>query len=318
MKKVLLATTALFVVFGISAASADISVSAANEFKYKSWTDSYADDGSENNASFSNTTSYKISATTVTDNGLTMSSYTGQDGSTGAFDDYGFSVMGDFGTIGFQGSEAGDKFATATDVTPDESNSLDDAGSIQTVLPGDEHVDGSTISYLSPMIGSFQFSIGMKDKGGASDSTQFGGQYSVSSGDAAVTLKYAQDSGYKAASTDTERKATSLGLVVDYGDVAVTLADNTLEDVTGDFGSQSIGVTYDATDSLTLSAYTGSTSDNMDATSKMTDTGLGLSYTITSGLVFNVTHNDWSLKDVDPVDNSANGSMTSFALNLTF
>ena len=40
MRKVLLATTALVALGGVSAASADISVSAANEFQYKSWSDS--------------------------------------------------------------------------------------------------------------------------------------------------------------------------------------------------------------------------------------------------------------------------------------
>ena len=42
MRKVLFATTALVALGGVSAASADISVSAANELKYTSWSDNTA------------------------------------------------------------------------------------------------------------------------------------------------------------------------------------------------------------------------------------------------------------------------------------
>ena len=73
MRKVLFATTALVALGGVSAATADISVSAGNEMQYKSWSDSTTS-SSTNNNSVTNKTSYKISASTVTDNGLTLSS----------------------------------------------------------------------------------------------------------------------------------------------------------------------------------------------------------------------------------------------------
>ncbi|MEC8673586.1 MAG: hypothetical protein VXY13_07565, partial [Pseudomonadota bacterium] len=141
MRKVLFATTALVALGGVSAATADISVSAGNEMQYKSWSSSTAT--TANNNSVTNKTSYKISASTVTDNGLTLSSYTAQDGSTsGGFDDFGFSIAGDFGTLGFQGSESGDAFATATDVTPDEDMNYTAANitSMGTFKPADENV----------------------------------------------------------------------------------------------------------------------------------------------------------------------------------
>ena len=52
MRKVLFATTALVALGGVSAASADISVSAGNEFKYVSgWSDSNAASTSANKSS---------------------------------------------------------------------------------------------------------------------------------------------------------------------------------------------------------------------------------------------------------------------------
>jgi hypothetical protein len=329
MRKVLFATTALVALGGVSAASADISVSAANEFKYSSWSDNYAASTSANKSSFSSTTSYKISASTVTDNGLTMSSFTAQDGSSGAFDDMGFTIGGDFGTLGFGASESGDAFETATDVTPDEGNSLSTTDAALTALPADAHVDGSSVSYKSPAIGGFQFAAGINE-GGASDGSSFGAQYSMTAGDSTVTLKYAQSGGKKALSSHTnDIEATSVGLVVAYGDLTVTLADNskstdgygagTVADPTVaayDFSAQSIGVTYAMNDALTVSAYTGSTEDGKDSSHEMTDTGFGAAYTVTPGLVLNVTYNDWSLKDSGLTNRD--GSKTSVALNLSF
>ena len=321
MRKVLFATTALVALGGVSAATADISVSAANETRYKSWSSSTAT--TANNNSVTNTTKYKISASTVTDNGLTLSSYTAQDGTTGGnWNDMGFSIAGDFGTLGFAGSESGDAFATATDVTPDEDMNYTAANitSMGTFKPADENVAAADVSYLSPDINGFQFAIGM-DQGttsGSSDATIYGAQYSMTSGDASITVKYAASSGQKASAAATDVEATSLGLVVGYGDVTITLADNTKKKgTTYDYSAQSVGVTYAASDVLTLSAYTGSTEDGKDATHDVSDTGVGLAYTITPGLSLSVTYNDWDIKDTTTSYNE-DGSITTVALDLSF
>jgi hypothetical protein len=317
MRKVLFATTALVALGGVSAATADISVSAANEAKYKSWSSSTAT--TANNNSLSNTTSYEISASTVADNGLTMSSYILQDETSAAWDDMGFSISGDFGELGFAGSESGDAFATATDVTPDEDMNYTAANitSMGTFKPADENVAAADVSYLSPDISGFQFAIGM-DQGGSSDATIYGAQYSMTSGDASITVKYAASSGAKASAAATDVEATSLGLVVGYGDMTITLADNTkTKGTTYDYSAQSVGVTYAASDVLTLSAYTGSTEDGKDSTHDVSDTGVGLAYTITPGLSLSVTYNDWDIKDTTTSYNE-DGSITSVALNLSF
>ena len=329
MRKVLFATTALVALGGVSAATADISVSAGNEMQYKSWSSSTAT--AANNNSVTNKTSYKISASTVTDNGLTMSSYTAQDSTTdGSWNDLGFSIAGDFGTLGFAGSESGDAFATATDVTPDEGNTTS-LGNVATTLgsfmPADENVAAADVSYLSPSINGFQFSLGM-DQGttaGTSDATIYGAQYSMTSGDASITIKYAASSGQKATASATDVEATSLGVVLGYGDMTITVADNTKKRGSGtgsngsvyDYSAQSVGVTYAASDVLTLSAYTGSTEDGKDAAHEITDTGVGLAYTVTPGLKISVTHNDWDVKDGTTTANE-DGSITTVALDLSF
>ena len=124
-------------------------------------------------------------------------------------------------------------------------------------------------------------------------------------------------SGKKAASSDNDIEATSVGVVVAYGDMTVTMADNSKK-LTGsyDYSAQSVGVTYAMSDSLTVSAYTGSSEDGTDTSHEMSDTGFGAAYTITPGLVLNVTYNDWSLKDGDFTNRD--GSSTAVALNLSF
>ena len=118
-----------------------------------------------------------------------------------------------------------------------------------------------------------------------------------------------------AAATDVE--ATSLGLVVGYGDLTVTLADNTKKQgTTYDYSAQSVGVTYAASDVLTLSAYTGSTEDGKDATHDVSDTGIGLAYTITPGLAASVTHNSWDHTNTSGTKDS--GTNTAVSLYLSF
>ena len=320
MRKVLCATTALVALGGVSAASADISVSAGNEFKYSSWSDNYSASNTANKTSAGSTTKYKISASTVTDNGLTLSSYTAQDGTTGSFNDMGFSIGGDFGTIGFSGSESGDAFETDSAVTADEGNSIKTTTTtaLEQLMPGKSANGGSTVSYLSPNISGFQFAVGMKDTAGYDDGSQAGAQYSMTSGDTTVTIKYAVDNQGKATSSNTEIEATSAGLVVGYGDATVTISSNTKsKGSTYDYSSDSIGLSYKVSDALTVAAYTGSTEDSKDANHEITDTGLGFTYTITPGLSLSVTHNDWDVKD-GTTSLNADGQKTTVALDVSF
>ena len=126
----------------------------------------------------------------MTDNGLSMNFYAANDTSRG-LDDYGFSVAGDWGTIGFQGSDSGDAFGTATDVTPDEGQTISTAiATTLYVMPADAHVADSSISYKSPDISGFRLAFGSATNG-ASDVSSMGARYSMTSGDATITVKYA-------------------------------------------------------------------------------------------------------------------------------
>ena len=320
MRKVLLATTAIVALGGVSAASADISVSGGFEFKYDSW--SGANSTTANNNSITNASKFKISASTVADNGMTLSAYTFQDASeTGAFNDAGASISDDWGTIGFWDAEKGDAFATATDNTAEEgyngaTNTLD-------YKPADEQVEAADVSYLSPNMSGFQFSVGIKDTGAAEDATMMGAQYAMSAGDAAITLKYAVSS--KGSATTTGRDGTdasSMGLVVAMSGVTLTLAQNDTEVKAAaaandaDYEASSAAIAYTISDAMAVQMYSGETDNKKDADFSFKDTGYGVTYTITPGLAASVTHNSW-----DHTNNSGtkdSGTNTAVALNLSF
>jgi hypothetical protein len=157
MRKVLFATTALVALGGVSAASADISVSGKASFTYTSGSgDGYATDSK----SYGSTVDFGISGSSTLDNGMTVSGGLDlHETSASVIDDHGFSVAGDFGTLKFGGYAEDDFGSMAIDVTADEGNAL--TATYNTVLPGDEHIAASDVSLTLPSIGGATIMLGM-------------------------------------------------------------------------------------------------------------------------------------------------------------
>ena len=318
MRKVLLATTAIVALGGVSAASADISVSGGAEFKYDSW--SGANATTANNNSVTNVTKFKISASSVADNGMSLAAYTYQDGSAGAFDDYGFSIADDWGTLGFHDA-AGVVGETATDITAEEG--YNGATNTLSYKPADGQIPDADISYTSPNMSGFQFSLGYDDTTKAEDTTMMGLTYAMTAGDAAITLKYAASSTGSATTTGRDgTDASSMAIVAAMSGVTLTLAQNDT-DVTAtaaasdaEYEASSAAIAYTISDALALQMYSGETDNKKDTDFKFKDTGYGLTYTITPGLAAAVTHNSW-----DHTNNAGtkdSGTNTAVALNLSF
>jgi hypothetical protein len=162
MRKVLLATTALVALGGVSAASADISISGSAAFQYMTWSDTAANAATADDNKMLVETDVKVSMSNTTDSGLSITAFANLDETANAFQDRGFTIGGDWGTLGFQGSESGDAFATSADVAADEANTA------SATFDGDEKVEASTVSFKSPSINGFTFTLGMSDAGDAS------------------------------------------------------------------------------------------------------------------------------------------------------
>ena len=344
MRKVLLATTALIAVGTVQAASADVTISGSYEWQYNTWDKSGTDysSGTTSDNSVSEEIDVNIGFSSTTDSGLTLAmGYSLIEGA--AAESVGATISGDFGTIGLPDAgfgEFGDKFATAVDVAADPASpwTTSTAGASNIYdTPGDEKVaaTNSGLNYLSPDMNGFQFSIGYANGGASShaDVTAGGFQYAMAACDASITLKYAMSStSASAAGYGNGIDASSLGLVIGYGDATITMAsnsaesDNTQNGVTVgggangtafDYQSSGVGVSYVVSDTLKVAAYTASMDNDKDADYDVSENGVSLTYTIADGLSASVTHTDMDVRDNDDTS-STSGNYTVVAVNLSF
>ena len=304
MRKVLFATTALVALGGVSAASADISVGGS-----ASWTmTSGSGDGYETDSqSYATTVDFGISGSSTLDNGMTVAGGLDLHEATGAIDDSGFTVSGDFGTLGFGGYAEAAFGAMAIDVTADEGNAL--SAAYTALLPGDEAIDHADVSLKLPAISGATIMVGMSDGDtDDGDGTQAGISYTMDAGGMGVTVAYAASSTGEADTDDSQIAAK-----VTAGDAAVTI----ISGESGDYSNSGVGVTYALNDSLSVQAYTGSTELDTNSAYEVKDTGIGFTYTVTPGMSISVTSNDWSGKD-GTAANAESGTTTKLALDVTF
>ena len=308
MRKVLLATTALVALGGISAASADISVTASSSFNYVT-TNGGAETAEDRDVNTQ--VDVGINASTVLDNGMSVSATLAFDeasaGQSADGDDAGMTIGGDFGTLAFGGIASASLGAMATDVTADEGMDL----ATDYTNPTDEHVPNMDISYAMPAVSGVSIMLGMVDGdddktgGTTSDGSGFGVTYTMA-GSMPVTVNYTSYSTGADASD-----VSSLGAKVTAGAATIIAAVNE----TGTFTGTSLGATYAVSDALTIQAFTGTgeKSDDSDFESELS--GVGLTYTVTPGMKVSLTQNDFSGKG-GSADQS--GSRTAFAVDISF
>jgi len=341
MRKVLLATTALIAVGTVQAASADVTISGSFEWQYNTWDKSGTDYSSSTTSdnSITNEIDVNIGFSSTTDSGLSLAMGYSLTEVGSSPESIGASISGDFGSLGTGFfAEYGDKFATAVDVTADPASpwTASAAGELYDT-PGDEMVAATAtgINYLSPDMNGFQFSLGMSNAGTTThaDTTAGGFQYAMAAGDASITLKYAMSStADSAAGYGNGVDASSLGLVIGYGDATITMAsnsaesDNTQNGATAgggangtafDYQSSGVGVSYVVSDSVKVAAYTASMDNDKDADYDVSENGVSLTYTIADGLSASVTHTDMDVRDNDDTS-STSGNYTVVAVNLSF
>ena len=305
MRKVLFATTALVALGGVSAASADISVSASSSFNYVT-----SNGGAEaaEDRDVNTQVDVGISAASTLDNGMSVTAMIGIDEQAGALDDSGMTITGDFGTVALGGSASDTLGAMSTDVTADEAWDLNAAY----IDPANEHVPHMDVSIALPSISGLNVVVGMVDGDtvgateGDGDGSGFGLSYSTT-GSMPVTLSYAS---YSTGAANSE--VSSIGVSVTAGDATITAAANE----TGDYTGTSVGATYTVSDQLSVAAYTGTGEDSTNANYEAEMTGMGLTYTITPGLSMSITHNDFTGKGA--AAGTQSGSRTALAIDVSF
>jgi len=307
MRKVLLATTALAAMGGVTAASADISISGSAEFQYVTTSGTGAATPAAEDRDIKTNTDANISMSSTLDNGMSLSGLISlhETAATGV-DDYGWSISGDFGKVAF-GGIANDGFgATNTGLTADEGNNL----STQYWSTHNDAIPHSDVSITLPAVSGFTIGLGFTDgTTSAADGSQWGVTYAMDAGSMGITVAYAS------ASDGNNADQSSAGVTVTAGDTKVVVATNKKTASSITHTANSIGASYKVSDALTVQAYTGTTERSNTAAYEVKDTGMGLTYTITPGLSMSITSNDFSGKGGTA---NESGTRTVVALDATF
>ena len=324
MRKILLASTALVAVAGISAASAEISLSGGTDVSYTSVSDDQSDNATagDNGNSMASDTDLAASWSTTTDSGLAISVSYDIDGDSG-----NASITGDWGTFSYDdGSEA-------MGVGGGDADSVSNMGIVggNTILySGGESIGGGMIAY-SNTIGGIEFGIGLGNGGTTSeaDETSYGVSYSSSVNGADVSLSYAaaNTGAANTASASTDLSASSMTVGVTVGAVSIDVAQNAEKadrnddnsSATGykDVKSTNFGVTYAVTDSLTLEAASvaadGTFASNTDY--KYDESAYGVAYTVASGVTLTASYSDFTQSGGGGTDVSGSGTTVELAIS---
>ena len=324
MRKILLASTALVAVAGVSAASAEISLSGGTDISYTSVSDDQTDNATagENGNSMASDTDLAASWSTTTDSGLAISVSYDIDADEG-----GASITGDWGTFSFNDT------SDAMGVGGGDADSVSNMGIVggNTILySGGESIGGGTIAY-SNTIGGIEFGIGLGNGGTGSeaDETSYGVSYSSSVNGADVSVSYAaaNTGAANTASASTDLNASSMTVGVTVGSVSIAAAQNAEKadrnddnsSATGykDVKSTNFGVTYAVTDSLTLEAASvaadGTFASNTDY--KYDESAYGIAYTVASGVTLTASYSDFTQSGGGGTDVSGSGTTVKLAIS---
>ena len=124
-------------------------------------------------------------------------------------------------------------------------------------------------------------------------------------------LAYAQGS-----SSATNSDDSQIAAKISAGNATVTV----ISGASGLHNNSGVGATYAVSDALTIQAYSGKTDHDTDTDFEVTDTGIGLTYTVTPGMKISITSNDYSGKGGNDNGSAADvsGSRNNIALDVSF
>ena len=265
MRKVLLATTALVAMGGVTAASADISIGGNYEWEYTS-----RDTGN----TFSDDVHVKVSAVNAADNGMTFTANVGM--TDGGIDYQHIKVTGDFGTV-YLGDVDGNSAASLMDGALGRNKDIETQvalGTADTVSSSGGH----DIIYMTPKMGGFQVGVGAEltdldsaANDGASDAAL---TYSISG----VNLFASGTSGLAVNTSNFGASTTVAGLTIGVGSKSAS--------GTSSAKSNDIGVNYTLANGMKIAALSAN-GTAADGTTKTKASNFGASYPIVPGVKLN-------------------------------
>ena len=322
MRKILLASTALFALSSVSAMAADITISGSYAFKYQNDTKyeetdagAFSSEG-DVNIKFSNTTDSGLTTTLnygMHETGLKSNAgaahVAGADGA--AYDDLNASLTGDFGTIYFD--PAGDDVAIGGfDEYADKAGEGSDSGMATGYRGGIMGTGGTSLGYKLPTVMdgmTIALSLG---EGTGADGEYFGYALKYDAGMFAVS--------YVKESTNTLDN-TFVGGGMTMGDISIGVEQVTYEDgdaAANDRKTEAMGVSY-AMGDITLAYEMGSMDDENESEEIENHKQMAVSYAVAPGITAILTSSEVDSNDAGTVGDDANDKeMTELQLKLAF
>lgn len=325
MRKVLLTTTALVALGGVSVASA-LDISGFQRFEYQSWDDTAAETGGNNDTQFADYNRVVFQHSITGDNGVSASGYYRINNWAEAY--HGISVDTDLGAFGFgnwwtaggfmyNSHLYNGTFRVATGQTFAGVNT----SAAATIVDGGDN----SINYTMPSIGGLDAMVTMSDAGTTSkaDVTEVFVAYAGSSGDLGFRLHGGVVTGDDSTGTaGDEQQNTEYGLNVDTAGIGfrMTREEATTKSSAGvstaKIETNEYAVTYKASDDLTLGIVVLDSKDKLDTTNnpKLDQTVIAANYFIMPGLRVQASTIDF---DYEGATNNS-GSAMNIALRIDF
>jgi len=316
MRKLLLGTTALAAAATLSAnaALADVSISGSYEWSYNSRS---SNDATLDGTSFGDDSEIKFTFTNKTDSGLTVTAVTELEADADASstnDEQSISISGGFGKIKLGADDSvGDNFGIeAEDLIAEESTPY--TGTMSTDVLTDTDIraassDSNKVSYYTPAMGGFTAGIShLTSVDGASDSTEYGAQFTTSAAGSTITIGGATGTTDTASGTP-DIDSQNIGVKIVSGPISVIFAQSTYEASDEDQEANGASISYNMGNGMTIGAYTMESDDGLDAGQEYTKSGVEVQYAIASGLTAVVTVDDYEYKK--GTDGTATGTSDS-------
>ena len=342
MRKILLTTTALVALGGVSAASA-IDVSGVYEFTYNdtsnTGTGGTADETNVSGTEMGSDAQIDFSGSTTTDAGLTFGGMVriatdqtndNTDTQTVAVEDQGLYISGDFGYV-MMGATDGvvdgmDNFMTSGSIVENGPATTTDANVNNSSNVLDNEAVGK-IGYRSNDISGFQFGISYEDAGDNGsendDLTSWIVTYNVMD---LATVGYAQAkvNSSEADGADTTYKQYGINTSFAGATIQVGFGSETIAGANGNVDTSKVdtrdfAVQYSLNDAASVYLVDVISEEKTGARigDKLSGNSLGLSYTIAPGVSALIEHSDTDFKDSSAAT-TENRKNTMLGLSVTF
>ena len=304
MRKVLLASTALFALGSVSAMAADISISGSTEMVLD-----MGDSATADQSDFVMEHDIAITFSNTTDSGISTSMTYGMDDG-GAADDLETTISGDFGE--FRYTAAGDEHAlNDVDIeggaTAEEVFTRTTAAGLDSISIGG--IGNNHITYVLPSIVDGLYIAGSVANAGDSTAAAVDGletsSYAVRYSASGLSAVYGKVNGHVVSTTHVGVSAT-------FGDIAIQLSQNTDDTANLDNKSVNMGLAYTLGD-ITLGYESEKAEDGVTANNDEMHTAIGAVYTIAPGLSASLT-----MSESDVIAGNTDTSTTSLGLHVAF